>query len=98
MRASVFIVSFITHLDALAAPQIPARFAIDYDFNSGEDAWASAKCRLSQRVLGCGLLQVSDPGRFARRKALPGWLEGLRDPPQGGEGRADHPASFATIH
>jgi hypothetical protein len=40
-------VSFITHLDALAAPQIPARFAIDYDFNSGEDAWASAKCRLS---------------------------------------------------
>jgi acetyl esterase len=26
-------------------------------------------------ILGCGLLQVSDPGRFARRRPLPWWVD-----------------------
>jgi acetyl esterase len=26
-------------------------------------------------VLGCGILQVSDPGRFARRRSIPRWVE-----------------------
>jgi acetyl esterase len=31
-------------------------------------------------VLGCGILQVSDPGRFSRRRKLPWWLRSvLRD-------------------
>ncbi len=28
-------------------------------------------------ALGCGLLQVSDPGRFARRRKLPWWVRGM---------------------
>jgi acetyl esterase len=28
-------------------------------------------------VLGCGILQVSDPGRFGRRRRLPWWIESV---------------------
>jgi acetyl esterase len=47
-------------------------------------------------VLGCGLLQVSDPGRFARRKRLPRWLRHvLEDIGRGYLGDAVGPSDLA---
>lgn len=52
MRASVFLVAFINHFDALGTPQIHARSAIERDLTLPDVDWASAKCGLSEDIMG----------------------------------------------